>query len=418
MNMIRKSGLAMAMLCASALSSQACDITIGMVMELTGPAGAYGQAGAKSVEMAFRDINEAGGVLGCNLVTDTRDSQSQGNVAVDQATQLVNVKQVPVVIGGIISSVSIPILTSVTAAAGVVQVSPASSSPTLTQLSRDGKTGGYFFRTITSDALQGIAAAKYAIDSGLKKLAIIHVNNDFGVNMMREFSASYTALGGEITSTTPYNENQPNYSAEVTSAMNGSPEALYLISYPVDGATIARAWISQGGLQKFLLNDGMNSTDFIEAVGAEYLEGAYGTSSGTTETESTKYFYANYEAFSGGIAPSAPAADRSYDAGAIVGLAVAKAGKAESDAIRDAIRSVVDPEGEVIFAGPEEFKKALALINEGKAINYQGVIGNVSFDQYGDISGPFRLWQIKGGEVVTNGQMSAADVAGVKAAMK
>ncbi|MDF1609255.1 ABC transporter substrate-binding protein [Hoeflea sp. YIM 152468] len=408
----------MAMLCASALSSQACDITIGMVMELTGPAGAYGQAGAKSVEMAFRDINEAGGVLDCQLVTDTRDSQSQGNVAVDQATQLVNVKQVPVVIGGIISSVSIPILTSVTAAAGVVQVSPASSSPTLTQLSRDGKTGGYFFRTITSDALQGIAAAKYAMDSGLTKLAIIHVNNDFGLNMMREFKASYEALGGEITSATPYNENQPNYSAEVTAAMDGDPEALYLISYPVDGATVARAWISQGGPQNFLLNDGMNSTDFIEAVGAQYLDGAYGTSSGTTETESTKYFYANYEAFSGGIAPSAPAADRSYDAGAIVGLAVAKAGKAESDSIRDAIRSVVDPEGEVIYAGPEEFKKALALIGEGKAINYQGVIGNVSFDQYGDISGPFRLWQIKDGEVVTIGEMTAADVAEVKASMK
>lgn len=418
MNMIKISGLAAALLCASALGSQACDITIGMVMELTGPAGAYGQAGAKSVEMAFRDLNEAGGVLGCNLVTDTRDSQSQGNVAVDQATQLVNIKQVPVVIGGIISSVSIPILTSVTASAGVVQVSPASSSPTLTQLSRDGKTGGYFFRTITSDALQGIAAAKYAMDSGLTKLAIIHVNNDFGLNLMREFSASYTALGGELTSVTPYNENQPNYSAEVTAAMEGGAEALYLISYPVDGATIARAWISQGGPQKFLLNDGMNSTDFIEAVGATYLEGAFGTSSGTTETESTKYFYANYEAFSGGIAPSAPAADRSYDAGAIVGLAVAKAGKAESDAIRDAIRSVVDPAGEVIYAGPEEFKKALALINEGKAINYQGVIGNVSFDQYGDISGPFRLWQIKEGEVVTNGQMTADDVAAVKESLK
>jgi ABC-type branched-subunit amino acid transport system substrate-binding protein len=418
MNMIKTSGLAAALLCASALGSHACDITIGMVMELTGPAGAYGQAGAKSVEMAFRDLNEAGGVLGCNLVTDTRDSQSQGNVAVDQATQLVNIKQVPVVIGGIISSVSIPILTSVTASAGVVQVSPASSSPTLTQLSRDGKTGGYFFRTITSDALQGIAAAKYAMDSGLTKLAIIHVNNDFGLNLMREFSASYKALGGELTSVTPYNENQPNYSAEVTAAMEGGAEALYLISYPVDGATIARAWISQGGPQKFLLNDGMNSTDFIEAVGATYLEGAFGTSSGTTETESTKYFYANYEAFSGGIAPSAPAADRSYDAGAIVGLAVAKAGKAESDAIRDAIRSVVDPAGEVIYAGPEEFKKALALINEGKAINYQGVIGNVSFDQYGDISGPFRLWQIKEGEVVTNGQMTADDVAAVKESLK
>ena len=67
-----------------------CDVTVGVVMELTGPAGEYGQAGAKSVEMAFRDINDAGGVIdGCKLVTDTRDSQSQGNVAVDAATQLV-----------------------------------------------------------------------------------------------------------------------------------------------------------------------------------------------------------------------------------------------------------------------------------------------------------------------------------------
>ncbi len=418
MKMLKTQGLAAALLCATTLGASACDITIGLVMELTGPAGAYGQAGAKSVEMAFRDLNEAGGVLGCQLVTDTRDSQSQGNVAVDQATQLVNIKQVPVVIGGIISSVSIPILTSVTAPAKVVQVSPASSSPTLTQLARDGKTDGYFFRTITSDALQGIAAAKYAIDSGLTNMALIHVNNDFGLNLAREFSAAYIGLGGVITSTTPYNENQPNYGAEVTAAMAGSPEALYLISYPVDGATIARAWISQGGPQKFLLNDGMNSTDFITAVGADYLEGAFGTSSGTTETGSTKYFYANYEAMSGGIAPSAPAADRSYDAGAIVGLAVAKAGKAEAMAIRDAIRGVVDPAGEVIYAGPEEFKKALALIAEGKAINYQGVIGNVSFDENGDISGPFRLWQIKGGEVVTNGQMTAEDVAGVKASMK
>ena len=142
MNMIKKTGLAMALLCASALSSQACDVTIGMVMELTGPAGAYGQAGAKSVEMAFRDINEAGGVLGCQLVTDTRDSQSQGNVAVDQATQLVNIKQVPVIIGGIISSVSIPILTSVTAAAGVVLDADPSQVTKAGQAQSPGDQGG------------------------------------------------------------------------------------------------------------------------------------------------------------------------------------------------------------------------------------------------------------------------------------
>lgn len=405
-----------ALVAASSLSRAAdCDVTVGVVMELTGPAGEYGQAGAKSVEMAFRDINEAGGVIdGCRLVTDTRDSQSQGTVAVDAATQLVQVKKVPVLIGGIISSVSIPILTSVTGPAKVVQVSPASSSPTLTALARDGKTNGMFFRTITSDALQGVAAAKYALDQGLKKLSIIHVNNDFGVNMVKEFSTAYKALGGEIVSVTPYNEKQPGYPAEVTAAMAGGPDALYLISYPVDGATIARQWISQGGAPKFLLNDGMNSADFIANVGAQHLDGAYGTSSGTNPTPSTDYFMKNYKEFSG-IEPTNPAADRAYDAGAIVGLAIAQAGKAESAAIKDAIPKVLDPKGEVIHAGKDEFTKALALIKEGKPIKYEGVIGPVSFDQYGDITGPFRLWRIQKGEVTTVGEMSTADVDAIKA---
>jgi branched-chain amino acid transport system substrate-binding protein len=406
--------LAAGLLGSTALAAD-CTVEVGLVMELTGPAGPYGQAGAKSVEMAFRDINEAGGAAGCKLVTDTRDSQSQGTVAVDQANQLVNVKGVPVVIGGIISSVSVPILTSVTAPAGVVQVSPASSSPTLTRMAEEGKTNGYFFRTITSDALQGTAAAKYAINQGLTKLAIIHVNNDFGVNMVKEFSKAFEALGGTISAVTPYNERQPSYQAEVTTALAGDPEALYLVSYPVDGATIARAWISAGGPQKFLLNDGMNSADFITAVGPEYLNEAFGTSSGTTETASTRYFYDNYAAVSGGIDPSAPAADRSYDAGAIVGLAIAKAGEAKAAAIRDAIREIVDPAGEPIYAGPEEFRKALALIKDGKPIRYEGVIGPVHFDANGDITGPFRLWRITNGEVTTVGEMSADEVEAIKA---
>src|SRR5215469_14503355 len=393
-----------------------CDVTVGVVMELTGPAGEYGQAGSKSVDMAFRDLNEAGGVLGCKLVAETRDSQSQGNVAVDAANQLVQVKHVPAIIGGIISSVSIPILTSVTAPAKVVQISPASSSPTLTALGREGKTNGIFFRTITPDALQGTAAAKYAMDQGLTKISIIHVNNDFGVNMVSEFSKAYEALGGKIVSDTPYNEKQSSYQAEVTKAMEGDPQALYLVSYPVDGATIARTWISQGGPAKFLLNDGMNSADFIKNVGAKYLNDAYGTSSGTNPTPSTEYFNKEYKGFSG-LDPSNPAADRSYDAGAIVGLAIAQAGKADPAAIKDAIRKVLDPNGTVIHAGKDEFAKALALIKDGKPIKYEGVIGAVQFDQYGDITGPFRLWKITGGQVTTTGTMSAADVDAIKAKM-
>src|SRR5207253_11343729 len=106
----------------------------------------------------LKDINDAGGAAGCTLAADIRDAQSQGAVAADVAKQLVEIKKVPLIIGGIISSVSMPILTSVTAPSGVVQISPASSSPSFTILAKQGKTGGWWFRTITSDALQGTIA--------------------------------------------------------------------------------------------------------------------------------------------------------------------------------------------------------------------------------------------------------------------
>lgn len=403
---------------AAYAQTPSCTHTVGMVVSLTGAAGRYGQAASKSVELAFNDINKAAGaqgVAGCKLAFDVRDAQSQGSVAVDQARQLVDLKKVPAIIGGIISSVSIPMVTSVTAPAGVVQISPASSSPSLTKLAMDGKTGGWFFRTITSDALQGTAAAKYALDQGLKSLTIIHVNNDFGVNMLAEFRRAYEALGGKIVDVTPYNPDQSSYNAEVTKALKTDPAALYFIGYPGDGTTIIRTWIQQGGPQKFLFNDGMNSSDFIKGVGAQYLNTAYGTSSGTTKTESTEYFNKTYPSMSGGFDAEAPAAVQGYDAAAILGLAIAQAGKFEAAAIRDAIRKVTNPGGELIHAGPAGYARAMELIKQKKPIRYVGVIGPVQFDKYGDIAGPFRTWKFANGEVVTVGQMTTEDVAVLQA---
>jgi ABC-type branched-subunit amino acid transport system substrate-binding protein len=403
---------------AAHAQAAACTHTVGMVVSLTGPAARFGQAAAKSVELAFSEINAAAGnagVAGCKLAFDLRDAQSQGSVAVDQARQLVDLKKVPAIIGGIISSVSIPIVTSVTAPAGVVQISPASTSPTLTRLGNEGTSKGWFFRTITSDALQGTAAAKYALDQGLRMLAIIHVNNDFGVNMLAEFRRAYEALGGRIVSVTPYNQNQPSYAAEVTNALKGEPPALYFIGYPGDGTSVIRTWLQQGGARKFLFNDGMNSADFIKGVGPQFLNDAYGTSSGTNRTLSTEFFAKAYPAMSGGFDAGAPAADRAFDAGAILGLAIAHAGKFEAAAIRDSVRRITGPGGEVVHAGPEGFKRALQLINEKKAVRYVGVIGAVDFDKVGDIVGPFRTWRLVNGEVTTVGQMSTEDVQAVQA---
>ena len=249
----------------------------------------------------------------------------------------------------------------------------------------------------------------------MRTLTIIHVNNDFGVNMLAEFRKAYEALGGKITTITPYNPAQPSYNAEVTNALKGDPPALYFIGYPGDGTTIVRTWIQQGGPQRFLLNDGMNAADFIKGVGPQFLTNAFGTSSGSTTTPSTEYFAKAYPAMSGGFDAGAPAADRAFDAGAILGLAIAHAGKFEAAAIRDSIRKVTEPGGEVVNAGPQGFARALQLIREKKPLRYVGVIGAVQFDRNGDITGPFRTWRINNGEVTTVGQMTTEEVQAIQA---
>ncbi|MCW5262896.1 amino acid ABC transporter substrate-binding protein [Verminephrobacter eiseniae] len=397
-----------------ATAQAACPTTIGVVVPMTGPAGQYGQTAAKAIQMAFRDLNQAGGVIGCPLDTEIRDDQSQGAVGVDAARQLVDIRHVPAIIGSIISSVTLPVLTSVTVPAGVVQISPASTTPTLTTMAREGKTRGLFFRTITSDALQSLATGQFAADLKLKKVAVIYVNNDYGVNLNKEFARAFTALGGTIVSATPYNERQASYQPEVTKALASKPEALYLIGYPTDGATIVRTWISLGGAQKFLLNDGLNSDEFIKAVGPRYLAQAYGTSSGTPPSASTRYFAAAYPAFSN-FSANAPGADRAYDAAALIGLAIAWAGKADSASIRDGIRRVLDPQGAMIGAGPDEFKRGLALIEERKPIRYNGLIGPVQFDKHGDITGPFIKWQIVDGKVKNLGEVPVGQIDSLKA---
>ena len=132
---------ALAFICTSALA-QTCTHTVGMVASLTGPAGRFGQAASKAVELAFQELNKAAGtqgIAGCKLALDLRDDQSQGSIGVDQARQLVDLKKVPVIIGSVISSVTVPIVTSVTAPMPAsVQVF---ASPLRRQRSRNSRCG-------------------------------------------------------------------------------------------------------------------------------------------------------------------------------------------------------------------------------------------------------------------------------------
>ena len=374
--------------------AQNCTITIGIIISQTGQMASIGAQMAKSAQFAVKQINDAGGINGCTLKGDLRDDQTQPSVAVDQAKQLVDISRVPVLVGSITSPASLAMLTSVTVPSKIVQMTPASSSPTFTQLAKDGKTEGRFFRTFPSDALGAVAAAKVAYEHVFKMPVIIYANNDYGVNLAKEFQNVFKKLGGEPTAAIPYNPGQASYAPEISKALATNPEGLYLIGTPGDGTTIVRTWISQGGKQKFLFSDGMLSDKFFADIGAKFLGDAWGTRSSGLKSDSREAWQKEYDAANGAGTSTALAVDRVYDAVVIASLAIQIAGNTKADDIRDSMRKVQDEKGEVVGAGLDGLKKALALAKAKKPIRYVGVLGPIAFDQYGDITGPFLVMKV------------------------
>lgn len=410
-------GLAMATL-GAAPAHAACSTTVGAVMSLTGSLGVLGQQIAKGSELAINDLNAARGGNTCELKLSLLDDQTSPSVGVDAAKKLVDVQQVPALIGALSSGVSAAILTSVTAPSQVVQISPASTSPTFSDLARQGKTGGFWFRTCPSDALQGLAMAKVAHDAGLKKVAVMYLNNPYGQGLSQEFTAGFRQLGGTVTENVVYNPSQPSYRAEVGKALSPAPDALFLIGYPGDGTTITREWIAAGGPQKFLFPDGLESQDFVNDVGAQYMKDVHGTAPGTDKTPSLATFQGEFQAKFGTL-PTQAYIPNAYDATVLVGLAMEQAKSSKGPAIRDAIRKVTDPKGQKVYAGVAELKKAAALLAEGKSIQYVGATGPLQFDANGDIAAPMQVWNVSAqGKVEPTGMVTVAQIDAMRVARK
>ncbi len=411
-------GLALAVFgVAPAHAQQKCTTTIGSVMSLTGSLGALGQEIAKGAQLAVADLNAAGGVNGCQIAMSLLDDQTSPSVGVDAARKLVDVQRVPAIVGALSSGVSAAILTSVTAGSSIVQVSPSSTSPMFTELAEQGKTHGFWFRTCPSDALQGVAMAKLATDAGIKNVAVLYLNNAYGQGLSREFIAAFEKAGGAITQNVVYNPSQSSYRSEVNKAMNPKPDALFLIGYPGDGTTIAREWIGAGGPQRFLLPDGLQSQDFANDVGGQYLKEVHGTAAGSVETPSLELFKKEYQAKFGEL-PAQPYITNAYDATVLIGLAMAQSKKNDPAAIRDAIRQVTDPKGEKIYAGVDSLKKGLQMAADGKAIQYVGASGPLQFDKNGDIDAPMVVWSVKDGKVTQTGMVTVEQIRQLRSGSK
>lgn len=373
----------------------ACTQKLGAILPVSGAMGQVGKRIADTGRFAVKVFNEAGGVKGCKVDYLLRDTQGQPTVGVDAAKNLVDVDGVPALIGAISSGVSLPILTSVSAPSKVAQVSCCSSSPSFTKLAKEGKTGGYWFRTYATSRTQAAMAALIATDKGFKKTAVVYVNTDFGVHLAKQFQADMKKLGGNVGAVVAYNENQQSYRAEVTTAMEGDPDALFLIAFPVDGATLTREWLSLGGTNNLIVNNSLRSGDYVKAVGIKHLKNVIGYDSAQPRTESVASFNKLFEAEFNGP-PNGPGLHSVFDAVTVVLLAMEASKEINGTNIRNNIRKVTDPNGVKVYPGAAGMKKAKALLADGKSIRYVGATGPLQFDENGDVSAPKLTWRFEG----------------------
>jgi len=383
---------------ADAAAQANCPVKIGGVLPLTGSMGPITKKIAESAQLAVEHINAGGGVKGCQVQFILRDDQGQPTVGVDAAKYLVEVERVPAFTGTISSGVTGPIISSITAPSKVVQISCCS---TATPFTLDGRSQGYFFRTLPTSKTQAVATAAEMTRRGLKKTAIIYVNTDFGQDMLRFVKIALPKLGGDVVAEVPYTDNQPSYRAEVTKALAEKPESLLLIGFPKDAVTIVREWLSLGGTQKIALNNSMRVKDFVDGVGGRFLNESFGMDNaqveGPTVDAFNKAFEAKYKYDSKG-----PGVHTQYDAMMVLGLAMNIAKDLTGPSIKDAVRQVHAAGGATVGTGPDEYKKALDLIKAGKPIKYHGATGPIEFDANGDVTGPALVWKIVNGEIVTD----------------
>lgn len=376
------------------------EIKVGTLLSHTGPLKEFGPAIKNGAVLAGKQFEAAG----LRIVFVHEDDETSAIPALNAARKLVGVDKVVAIIGCLSSGVTIPVAESVTIPNGVVQISPASTSPLITDLPAD-RGRDFLFRTCPSDALQGVVAGRIAAKE-VKTASVLYVNNPYGQGLAEEFKKSFEKNGGKVLAMVPHDERAAeSYTAELRKALAGNPDALAAYSYPEHAKVYLKEAIEFFNYRSFFFCDGTKSEDIIEALGAANIEGMMGTAPGSVGGKALELFNQAYKREFGTL-PPLPFITNAYDGVAVVGLAAYATklkGKPLTAAnIRDNLRFVAGPPGEIIMPG--EFKKAFDLLKQGKDINYEGAAGAVDFDRYGDVVTPIEVWKYTRGTMETISQ--------------
>ncbi|MCW7943125.1 branched-chain amino acid ABC transporter substrate-binding protein [Streptomyces hygroscopicus] len=349
-------------------SSGGTTVTIGVDAPLTGDLSAIGLGIKNSVDLAVNTANKQNYVKGVTFKIEALDDQAQPSSGQQNASKLVADNSVLGAVGPLNSSVA-QSMQKVFDDAKLVEVSPANTNPALTQGTNWQKTKARpyksYFRTATTDAIQGPFAAQYVYNTAKKKkVFVIDDKKTYGAGLAATFTEEFKKLGGQIVGTEHINPDTKDFSAVATEVKNSGAEAVYYGGeYPQSGP-LSKQIKATGAKIPVVGGDGMYDPTYIKLAGSDST-GDLATSVGAPvdTLDSAKQFVANYKS-AGYKEAYAAYGGYSYDS---------------AWAIIEAVKKVVEDNGGKL---PSDARaKVTAAVQN---VSFDGVTGKVSFDEFGD----------------------------------
>lgn len=313
----------------SAPAAEDGPIKIGTIQPISGPVSIYGIMSQQGIELAIKEINEAGGVLGRQLELVVEDDEANPEKTKNAFTKLVTNDGVVAIIGALTSKSTLAI-TADAQARKIPLITHASTNDTVTD------AGDYIFRSCYNDSFQGTVVAQYAFETmGKKNAAILFDNtNDYSKGLTQNFKKKFEEMGGTIIAEESYATGDVDFNAQLTSIKSKNPDVLFIPDYYSTVALITKQARAQGLTMPMTGADGWE--DIISNAGDEVVGSFYSThySSGAEDPD-VKKFEENFKA-AYNVGPNVLAA-LAYDATYILADSIERAGTTESEALKNAI---------------------------------------------------------------------------------
>ena len=375
-------------------AAQAEDVKLGVILGFTGPIESLTPHMAAGAELAMEEVTASGKFMGGSSVTAVRADSTcvDAAAATAAAERLITAEGVKGIMGADCSGVTGAVLANVAVPNGMVMISPSATSPGLTS----AEDNGLFFRTAPSDARQSAVMSQILMEGGVKSVAVTYTNNDYGKGMADAFKAEFEAAGGEVTIVAAHEDGKADYTAEVGALASAGGDVLVVAGY-VDqgGAGIVRGALDTGAFDTFHFPDGMIGANLTANFGSD-IDGSTGQVPGTDSPGAATFAEMVGDKFD----VTSPYTGESYDAAALLMLAMQAAGSAEPGDYVGKIEMVANAPGEKIYPG--ELAKGLEILAAGGDIDYVGATA-VELINGGEAAGSYRQIKIEGGEQMTVG---------------